>query len=113
MIENDQWKERIPTIPEGVVLFTILPEEEGFWFPTTCIEVTVDDRVYGCKHIGASPKHIQDAMIPLDRQYVYAVVRHMAKEVGEQCPALHTLCDDVKEWTLPKTASLMRAKYQF
>uniref|UniRef100_A0AAU8GPQ1 Minor tail protein n=1 Tax=Gordonia phage Petito TaxID=3158876 RepID=A0AAU8GPQ1_9CAUD len=113
MIDSDQWKDRIPTIPEGVVLFTILPSEGGFWFPATCMEVTVGNQIYGCKHITSSPKHILEAMIPLDRQAVYAVTRQMAKELGEQCPELNTLCVDVKEWTLPKTATLMRAKYQF
>ncbi|WNM72540.1 hypothetical protein SEA_ARTORIAS_71 [Gordonia phage Artorias] len=113
MLDNSQWQERIPTIPEGVVLFTILPSKDTFEFPATCMEVTIGDRIYSCKHYTNNPKHILEAMIPLDRQAVYAVVRKMNAEIGKHHLSLRILCEDVKEWTLPKSASLMRAKYQF
>ncbi|QGJ88049.1 hypothetical protein SEA_AVAZAK_72 [Gordonia phage Avazak] len=113
MLDNSQWQEKIPTIPEGVVLFTTLPSKANFGFPATCMEVTVGGRIYSCKHYMSDPQHIREATIPLDRQAVYAVVRKMNAEIGKHHLSLRILCEDVKEWTLPASATLMRAKYQF
>ncbi|WNT45143.1 membrane protein [Gordonia phage OlgasClover] len=89
-----------PPIPEGVTLFTLLPDKDQY-FPQVCIEVEHEEGFYGYKQYGPTPEQQAQSYLDLHKNLVAVLVREMSERVGKFEPRLKKFDEEVRAWVQP------------
>ncbi|QDH85297.1 membrane protein [Gordonia phage Kenosha] len=89
-----------PPIPEGVTLFTLLPDKDQY-FPQVCIEVEHEEGVYGYKQYGPTPEQQALSYLDLHKNLVAVLVHEMSERVSKFEPRLKKFDEEVRVWVQP------------